>query len=128
MARAFGFVYQRRPQPGLVQEGRQPAVRRTAHAGEYILVLDADFTPRPDLLDEMLPYLDADPTLGIVQSPQYFRVARRQSWLERGAGAVQELFYRIGAGVPAAPQAARSASAAARSTGGRRWTTTAVRR
>jgi cellulose synthase (UDP-forming) len=43
----------------------------------------------------MLPYLAADPSLGIVQSPQYFQVNKRQSWIERGAGAVQELFYRL---------------------------------
>jgi cellulose synthase (UDP-forming) len=36
----------------------------------------------------------ADPRLGIVQSPQYFRVLHEQNWIERGAGAVQELFYR----------------------------------
>jgi len=36
----------------------------------------------------------ADLSLGIVQSPQYFRTRGRMSWMERGAGAVQELFYR----------------------------------
>jgi cellulose synthase (UDP-forming) len=63
--------------------------------GEFILILDADFAPRADLPLEMLPYLAANPSLGIVQSPQFFRVHRRQSWTERGAGAVQELFYRM---------------------------------
>jgi len=43
----------------------------------------------------MLPYLMADRTLGIIQSPQYFRTRGRMSWMERGAGAVQELFYRL---------------------------------
>ena len=42
----------------------------------------------------MLPYFDEDPDVGIVQSPQFFRVHSGQGWLERGAGAVQELFYR----------------------------------
>jgi cellulose synthase (UDP-forming) len=36
----------------------------------------------------------AEPRLGIVQSPQHFRVLSGQNWIERGAGAVQELFYR----------------------------------
>ena len=63
-------------------------------AGEYILVLDADFAPRSDLLDELLPYLETDARTGIVQSPQFFRVLDQQNWIERGAGAVQELFYR----------------------------------
>ena len=43
----------------------------------------------------MLPYFDADVSLGIVQSPQYFRTRGRLSWMERGAGAVQELFYQL---------------------------------
>jgi cellulose synthase (UDP-forming) len=38
--------------------------------------------------------MDNDPSLGIVQSPQFFRVLDQQNWIERGAGAVQELFYR----------------------------------
>jgi cellulose synthase (UDP-forming) len=64
-------------------------------SGEFILILDADFAPRPDLPAEMLPYVAADPKLGIIQSPQYFRTSARMSWIERGAGAVQELFYRL---------------------------------
>ena len=63
-------------------------------SGEYILLLDADFAPRRDLLDETLPYMAAYPSVGIVQTPQFFRVAEQQTWVERGAGAVQELFYR----------------------------------
>jgi cellulose synthase (UDP-forming) len=53
-----------------------------------------------------LPYFDAHPDVGIVQSPQYFDVLKEQNWLERGAGAVQELFYR-------AVQVSRQASAGA---------------
>ena len=61
--------------------------------GEHVLILDADFAPRSDLLAELLPYF-ADPRVGIVQSPQFFRLLDQQNWVERGAGAVQELFYR----------------------------------
>ena len=38
--------------------------------------------------------MDAYPDTGIVQTPQFFRVDDDQTWVERGAGAVQELFYR----------------------------------
>jgi len=31
----------------------------------------------------------------IVQTPQFFRVTENQTWVEQGAGAVQELFYRV---------------------------------
>jgi cellulose synthase (UDP-forming) len=94
MALGFGFVYQRRPNRGWFKKAGnlRYAYRRTL--GEVILVLDADFAPRRDLLGEMMPYFDAEPDVGIVQTPQYFRVHRRQGWLERGAGSVQELFYR----------------------------------
>ncbi len=64
--------------------------------GEYVLILDADFAPRPDFLLETVPYMASNPGLGIVQTPQFFRdVKGRQNWLERGAGDVQELFYRF---------------------------------
>ena len=35
-----------------------------------------------------------DPSLGIVQTPQFFREGPAQSWLENAAGSVQEVFYR----------------------------------
>ncbi|MEV4722099.1 glycosyltransferase family 2 protein [Micromonospora humida] len=95
MALAFGFVYQRRPNRGWYKKAGNMRYAYQRTLGEHILVLDADFTPRHDMLDEMVPYLAAEPDLGIVQSPQYFRVHSGQGWLERGAGAVQELFYRM---------------------------------
>jgi hypothetical protein len=49
--------------------------------------------PRPEYLHDLLPYFD-DPTTGIVQSPQYFDAVRGMRWLQRCAGATQELFYR----------------------------------
>lgn len=62
-------------------------------SGEFVVIFDADFRPRTDFLAELLPYMD-DQSLGIVQSPQYFRVEKGQSWLERAAGATLEVFYR----------------------------------
>ena len=38
--------------------------------------------------------MEAYPEIGIVQTPQFFRITNDQTWVERGAGAVQELFYR----------------------------------
>ncbi|MDR3032426.1 MAG: glycosyltransferase [Kitasatospora sp.] len=94
MAADFGFRYGTRPNRGWYKKAGNLHFGFGNSDGEYILILDADFTPRADLLNELLPHLDADPKLGIVQSPQYFRVLDSQSWVERGAGAVQELFYR----------------------------------
>ena len=82
------------PEPGLVQEVRDLWFGYQVSYGDYILLLDADFAPRHDLLGEALPYIDAYPDTGIVQTPQFFRITDDQTWIERGAGAVQELFYR----------------------------------
>ena len=62
-------------------------------SNEFIVILDADFVPRADFLAETLPYMD-DPNVAIVQTPQFFRTDPRQTWVERAAGAVQEVFYR----------------------------------
>ncbi|MEH0983450.1 glycosyltransferase family 2 protein [Micromonospora sp. CPCC 205556] len=94
MALAFGFVYQRRPNRGWFKKAGNMRYAFERTMSDFILVLDADFVPRKDMLDQMLPWFDAEPKAGIVQSPQYFRVHMGQTWVERGAGAVQELFYR----------------------------------
>jgi cellulose synthase/poly-beta-1,6-N-acetylglucosamine synthase-like glycosyltransferase len=92
-AESFGFHYIRRPDlPAGKKAGNlRYAFARTA--GEYVVILDADFAPRSDFLNELLPYLD-DPAVAIVQSPQFFRESPRQTWIENSAGAVQEVFYR----------------------------------
>jgi cellulose synthase (UDP-forming) len=92
-AESFGFGYLRRPDaPAYKKAGNlRYAFARTS--GEYVVILDADFAPRPDFLAETLPYLD-DPTVAIVQTPQFFREDARQTWVENAAGAVQEVFYR----------------------------------
>ncbi|MET8946284.1 cellulose synthase catalytic subunit [Streptomyces sp. NPDC004542] len=94
MARDFGFRYVVRPDRGWFKKAGNLHHAFGITGGEHILILDADFAPRADLLDELLPYLDADERVGIVQSPQFFRITDRQNWIERGAGAVQEQFYR----------------------------------
>lgn len=63
-------------------------------SGEAVVIFDADFCPRSDFLRETLPYL-LDPSIGIVQTPQFFRWCKEQTWVEKGAGASQEFFYRM---------------------------------
>jgi len=93
-AAAFGFNYIVRPnRPELKKAGNlRHAYSKTS--GDFILVLDADFVPRADMLQEMVGYF-LDSNIGIVQSPQYFDVKRSHNWLQRAAGATQELFYRF---------------------------------
>jgi cellulose synthase (UDP-forming) len=95
VAKDFGFEYLVRPNRGWFKKAGNLRHAFEHSNGEFVLILDADFTPRSDLPLEMMPYFEGDPSLGIVQSPQYFRTHARQSWTERGAGAVQELFYRM---------------------------------
>ncbi len=94
MAREFGFAYARRPNRGWFKKSGNLWFGFQVSYGDYILLLDADFAPRHDLLNEALPYMEAYSDIGIVQTPQFFRITNNQSWVERGAGAVQELFYR----------------------------------
>jgi cellulose synthase/poly-beta-1,6-N-acetylglucosamine synthase-like glycosyltransferase len=95
MAREFGFDYSVRENRGWMRKAGNLRHGFAISRGTYVLILDADFAPRSDLPSQLIPYLEADPELGIVQSPQHFRTHDRQTWVERGAGAVQELFYRL---------------------------------
>ena len=95
VAEELGFRYLRRGNPGWFKKAGNLQFAYENSCGDFILILDADFAPRPDFLRETLPYFSAEPGLGIVQTPQFFATSRRQNWLERGAGAVQELFYRV---------------------------------
>lgn len=93
-AARFGFDYHVRPNRGHMKKAGNLAYGYSVTAGDVILILDADFVPRPDLLTHLMPYA-AVKDVGIVQSPQVFDATARMGWLERGAGAVQELFYRF---------------------------------
>lgn len=88
-----GFEYLARSGSAYKKAGNlQYAFERTSY--DHVVIFDADFVPRPDFLLELVPYMD-DSTVGIVQSPQHFYTDRSMSWLERCAGATQELFYRF---------------------------------
>jgi cellulose synthase (UDP-forming) len=93
-AKAFGFHYLRRGSRHLRKAGNlQQGFSHSS--GELILLLDADFRPHPEMLEELVPYLLEFDDLAIVQSPQYFDVCPAMGWIEAGAGYVQELFYRL---------------------------------
>jgi cellulose synthase (UDP-forming) len=95
VAEELGFGYVRRESPGCFKKAGNLQFAYENSCGEFILIPDADFAPRPDFLRETLPYVAAEPDLGIVHTPRFFAMSRRQNWLERGAGALQELFYRV---------------------------------
>src|SRR5216683_133924 len=94
LASNFGFTYVRRPDVRQFKKSGNLRYAFERTAGDYIVIFDADFRPRSDFLAETLPYMD-DPLVGIVQTPQFFRVDRRQTWVERAAGTTLEIFYRV---------------------------------
>ena len=95
LATSFGFNYiLRDDRPRLKKAGNlRWAFARTD--GDFFTIFDADFCPRPDFLMELIPQHLADNKTAIVQSPQFFRVTKEQTWVEQGAGGIQELFYRV---------------------------------
>ncbi|VBB86309.1 Putative Glycosyltransferase Family 2 [Podospora comata] len=95
LAEKYGFNYiVREDRPRLRKAGNlRWAFARTE--GEFFAIFDADFCPRPDFLKELVVEHMADPKTAIIQSPQFFRVTDDQTWVEQGAGATQELFYRV---------------------------------
>ena len=90
----WGANYLARPDRGWMKKSGNLRYGYERSAGDIVLVLDADFAVRPDFLQQTLPYFDDD-ALGILQTPQFFRTSR-DNWVERGAAAQQEQFYRIG--------------------------------
>uniref|UniRef100_UPI0010107DF2 glycosyltransferase family 2 protein n=1 Tax=Cellulomonas endophytica TaxID=2494735 RepID=UPI0010107DF2 len=93
LAAAHGFEYLTRPDRGRLKKAGNLRYGYEHSSGDVLAVLDADFVPRPDYLRALVPYLD-DPRVGIVQSPQYFDAVAGMGWLQRCAGATQEMFYR----------------------------------
>ncbi len=93
MARERGFRYLSRPDRGHLKKAGNLRYGHARSDGEFIVILDADFVPRSDFLDELIPYFD-DPGVGIVQSPQFFDIRVGMNWVQRAAGATQVLFYR----------------------------------
>jgi cellulose synthase/poly-beta-1,6-N-acetylglucosamine synthase-like glycosyltransferase len=92
-ARSYGFIYLSRPNPGHLKKAGNLRFGYEHSDGDFIAIFDADFVPRRDFLLELLPYFD-DPSVGIVQSPQFFDSDTDLHWLQRSASATQEMFYR----------------------------------
>lgn len=93
LAAAYGFRYRVRPDRGHLKKAGNLRSAFQVSDGEVIAIFDADFCPRPDFLRQLVPYLN-DPEIGIVQSPQEFDTDESMGWLQRTAGATQEIFYR----------------------------------
>jgi cellulose synthase/poly-beta-1,6-N-acetylglucosamine synthase-like glycosyltransferase len=93
LAESRGFHYGVRANRGHLKKAGNLKFGYEQSQGDFIAIFDADFVPRPEYLHELMPYFD-EPTTAIVQSPQYFDARAGMRWLQRCAGATQELFYR----------------------------------
>ncbi len=97
LAQQLGFTYFERPNKGELKKAGNLKYGYERTDGEFVLVFDADFAPRTDFVEELLPYM-SDDRAGIVQSPQYFETRhpgmRLTPWEYFGARG-QEVFYRF---------------------------------
>lgn len=97
IAGELGARYIRRNNPGEFKKaGNMNNALKYLEGFDHILVLDADFRARPEILHELVPYTGDD--VGIVQSPQHFPLDKdthSRSKVEYGASYIQQDFYRV---------------------------------
>jgi cellulose synthase (UDP-forming) len=95
LAARYGYRYIVRANRGELRKAGNLINAFGLSDGEFIVVLDADFAVRPDFLYETMPYM-ADPKVGVVQTAQFFDIHNRSfSYIQRYAGALQEIFFRF---------------------------------
>jgi len=95
LADRFSFNYISRPNKGEHKKAGNLRYAFARTSGDFIIIFDADFCPRGDFLENTLPYMLEDTRIAILQTPQFFDTDKKMSWVEYGAGSVQELFYRL---------------------------------
>lgn len=98
LSKKYGFSYLSRPNKGQYKKSGNLEYGYAHSKGEYVLILDADFIPSRDILRDLVPYIDQDPSIGILQTPQYFdqgHHVHKKSRIEFGGGNIVEEFYKI---------------------------------
>ncbi|MDW8252368.1 MAG: glycosyltransferase [Chloroflexota bacterium] len=95
LAEELGVQYLTRPDNRHAKAGNLNAALEKTR-GEFIVVLDADTVPQPDLLEKTLGYF-VDPKVALVQLPQeFFNQDSVQHAVDtKGAWHEQALFYRL---------------------------------
>lgn len=61
-------------------------------SGEFFVVFDADFVPKPNFLIETVPFF-AKPIIAFVQTPQHY--GNLTNMVSRGAAYMQDVFYKL---------------------------------
>jgi cellulose synthase (UDP-forming) len=95
-AESLNFNYIRRPNLGEHKKSGNLnyAVLNGFIKAKYFTIFDADFCPREDYLRHLIPYIEADDKISIVQTPQFF-TAEGTNNLQKAAAYNQHLYYRI---------------------------------
>jgi cellulose synthase (UDP-forming) len=60
----------------------------------YIVIFDADQNPMPDFLDQLIPTMEKNPKLALIQTPQYYSNFEKNE-IARAAGLQQVIFYEF---------------------------------
>lgn len=98
LAKEFGFKYLCRENKGEYRKSGNLQYAWSQTKEEFAFILDADFVPVPDALWHTMPYIISNPSMGILQTPQYFEQTKEkhdESAIEFGGGNVVEEFYNI---------------------------------
>lgn len=95
LARKYCFMYHVRDDRPHLRKAGNVRWNFTRTHGEFFVIFDADCCLRPELVKEFIVEHLEDEKTAIVQTPQWFRSTSDQTWVEQGAGATQELFYRV---------------------------------
>ncbi len=91
LARELGADYVRRGDNRAAKAGNiNHALSLTD--GEFFVVFDADFAPKPEFLHETLPYFATD-KVAFVQTPQTY--GNLHTVLSKGSGYMQSVFYSL---------------------------------
>jgi hypothetical protein len=91
LAGTLGAHYLRRPDNTGAKAGNVNHALSIA-TGEYFAIFDADFVPKPEFLQETLPFF-TDSRVAFVQTPQVYGNLR--TVVARGAAFMQSVFYRF---------------------------------
>ena len=93
LAAEFGFTHVVRPNRGELKKAGNLIHAFGITEGRYGVVFDADFVPRHDFLWHTIPYF-AEERVGVLQTAQYFDIRSEFNYIQRYAGALQEIFFR----------------------------------
>lgn len=73
LAKKFNINYiHRENRRGYKAGALNDAIKNSEKDIKYLLILDVDHCPKPNILNELIPLLEEDATLTFIQTPQYF--------------------------------------------------------